>query len=89
MDDDTISLATTLALAQAGTKLDITAAAGGGTHSLGLFADVLSTVDPAASISDGYGAQKLGAGATMIVSAPSKLTVKGFGATDVLTYWFA
>ena len=89
VDDDTISLATTLALAQAGTKLDITAAAGGGTHSLGLFADVLSTVDPAASISDGYGAQKLGAGATMIVSAPSKLTVKGFGATDVLTYWFA
>ena len=93
---NTIQFASTLANAQAGTQIEIT---GNGTVStlieLGGPADGATSgsgwanaVDPTASVTDGYGASKIAAGATMIAAAPSDITVVAFGASDVLTYWF-
>lgn len=87
VDDDTIQLALSEALALAGTAVAITAAAGGGTHNIGGPAGWAPLVMPASSVS-GYGAYLLSAGAGVAIAAPERLTVVGFSATDVLTYAF-
>lgn len=48
-----------------------------------------NAVQPAAAVTDGYGGNLLGEGVTVGLSSPEKVTVVGFNATDVLTWWFA
>lgn len=88
VDDDTIAFADSVAEAQADTRVTITAAAGGGTHTMGGPAGFAPAATPAASTDEGYGSALLGEGATLVCTAPSVLTVVGFGAAPVLTYWW-
>jgi hypothetical protein len=62
--------------------VDITAAGGGGTHTVNAF--------PAtgASETDGYGSFKVRVDKLMVLAAPDEFTALGSGATDLLTYWF-
>lgn len=61
---------------------------GVGNHALGSPAGWAPAATPTAAVSDGYGSSVLAAGASLIGGAPEELTVVGFSATDVLTYWW-
>ncbi len=84
LDDDTYSVALTLALAQAGTVVDITDT-GTGTHTI---AGMPSVEMPATTISNGHGAMFLGEGAGVPLPSPNSITVRGYAATSVLTYFW-
>jgi hypothetical protein len=68
-------------------RVDITAD-GSGNHVFGGPSGWAAAVTPAASTTNGYGSALLGEGATLVMTAPSSLTVVGFGAAPVLTYWW-
>lgn len=64
--------------------IDLTSA-GSGTHTIG----GLSATAPSASDTAGMGSVRLAAGATVTLLAPSRLTIVGTGASDLLTYYWA
>lgn len=101
VDDDTIQFAASLSDAEDGTPVDISAAntesyilgaAGHGStpasDGYGWAGTLVPTVDSAAA-SDDYNSILIGEGFTAVVAAPSKITVVGFDAGDVLTYWWS
>lgn len=47
-----------------------------------------AAVDPAASVTDGTAGVKILEGSKQVLSAPGTVTVKGYNATDVLTYYW-
>lgn len=79
---DTFSLALSWDAAMAGTVVAISDD-GTGTQTIG---GVPAT--PGATVTDGYGTFKLSAGDFRVFAAPKKLTVKGAGASDILTAWW-
>lgn len=62
---------------------------GVGNHNLGGPAGWAPAALTAAAVTDGYGSGVLGAGASLVLTPPDRLTVVGFSAADALTYWFA
>jgi hypothetical protein len=47
-----------------------------------------STIDPAASVTDGSAGIKMLEGATLVLPVPATVTVKAYNASDVLTYYW-
>lgn len=89
VDADTYTLHTSHNDATKGQNpVDITAAAGGGTHNIA----TMSSAIPAATNTDGQESvnlvteKKLTAGA--IIAMPATLTIEGSAAGSALTYWF-
>ncbi len=98
-DAGAISLATSLANAAAVVPVlvSITVSSGSGTLAMGGSAHGVDAGSGWANVADpaeaqigvvGYGASKLGQGATVLGSAPQQMTVRAFVSGDVLTYWF-
>lgn len=71
-----------------GTRENITAVTAGGIHSIAESSGWAEAATPTVAVTDGYASMVLAAGATLILSAPERLTVVGFTATDVLTHWW-
>ena len=91
VDDDTYTLHTTHIGAQKGTGIvDITAAAGGGTHTIA----AMPSAEPSATNTDGQEALHLNALSGLggeiggVMSMPERLTIIGDGAASKLVYWF-
>ena len=84
-----ISLATSYENAIAGVAIDITTTGAAVTHGFGnADSGWAGFVDPPANVTDGYGSIKISAGQTMKLSAPTHLTVIGWGAAPALTYYW-
>lgn len=83
IDANTFKLATSKANAENGTPVvvDITGA-GTGTHTIG-------GVPAAPAATTLRSSVKIGAGERLTFVAPELVTVKGSGATDLLTYWWS
>jgi hypothetical protein len=98
---NTFQVATSLALAQAGTQVDLTSdgtfaalialggSANGATSGKGWANTLVPVAADEAEMSSSYGAFHLGQGATAIYSAPTNLTVRAYAAGDSISYWFA
>ena len=88
VDANTVALATSLANALAGTRVDFTTATGSGL--MNVFGPDGWAPTAVASLNAGsYGSNALVAGEQIVIPAPDFLTVVGFSATDALTYWFS
>ncbi len=100
LDANTIQLATSLADAQAGTRAEFTddgtfstlialgGSANGATSGIG-WGNALIPIDTdEAEMGASYGAMRLGQGATAILSAPEKLTLRAYATADSVSYWF-
>ena len=83
-DPDVFQLATTKVNALAGTEIAISDA-GTGTHTID---GMTMTEFPVASDASGDGGVYLGSLQSLIFPAATSVTAVGFGATDVLTYWW-
>ncbi len=72
------------------TGVDITAAAGGGTHGIA----AMPSAEPSATNTDGQEALHVNAGAGAggdiggVMAMPERLTIRGDGAASKLVYWF-
>ena len=91
IDDDTYTLHLTHAGASKGTTpVDITAAAGGGTHGIA----AMPSAEPTVTNTNGQEALHLTAVAGLggevggVMSMPERLTVRGDGAASKMSYWF-
>lgn len=47
-----------------------------------------ASADPGAAITDGTGGAKIGEGKSLVIPCNGSVTVKGYTATSVLTYWW-
>ena len=91
VDDNNYTLHTSHTSATKGTTpVDITAAAGGGTHTIA----AMPSAEPSATNTDGQEALHVNAGAGAggdiggVMAMPERLTVRGDGAASKLVYWF-
>ncbi len=99
IDDDHVVLAASLANATAAPVVPVNISADSGANVMAFAGSAdgglagtgwANTVNPAAAQVGvvGYGATKLGVGATLIVSASDIVTARAYNSGDVLTAWF-
>lgn len=50
--------------------------------------DMPSTLQPAASVTDGTGGLLLSEGAALVLAAPSEVSIQGYAADSVVTYYW-
>lgn len=85
-DGDEFQVATSKANALAGTQVPLTDD-GTGTHTFQPD-EVAAAAAPAGSVVDGTGSIELPADSELILPAPAEITLQGFGAGPILTYYW-